>query len=1081
MKVALACVTLALSLGIAPAGAQPVPRHYNLNIPRQTLDAALKEFAEQTGLQIARFGDTGDGNPMVGPVTGELSLDHALRSLLGTSHLTFRIVNDRTIAIVRDDASVSRISDVHDGLVRDDDTPSRSQYRESPASDSLSRLAQAGEPSRPRGSGPAALEEIVVTGSRISGTTSLTSASPVAVATHEDIVLSKATNIEEVLSRMPGLDFNGGQSSANNNGAGTSVIALRNLGPQRTLVLLDGQRLIPQFGGSVDLNIIPLAMIDHIEVLKDGASSIYGADAIGGVINLITRKHADGLTLESNYGASDRGDAQTYGVAATVGANTERGNVFVGLAWNHRAPLPQNDRDWAVAMHGDDPNYPGGSAWRARYPFLQDEYNPSRAWIGAPNSGVTADLSDPAVAAKARNLGFIAGLGQVELNSGGAGWNYLTKGHDQKQISLASHYELIDGITAALDGFYTHSGVRFRVTPDNLVGDLIASPAYAGFIIPATNPYNVSGSDIAGILIPDQFGPRDFSESSQVYRMRAGFEGKLARGWKWETGYVFQHNTTTFTIGNQANLLNLAQITGQVPCVNVPGGCTNGLPSVAVNFFNGPNLFTAEQVDFLTYDNTSLSHETETYFYGDISGALFDLPYGPLSAAVGFESRHEHYDNEPDELSQAGYAGGGVSLPTSGGYSVSSAYLELRVPLLKDMPFARSLSLTPSARYDDFSEFGGRTTYKLGLEYRPWEDIRFRAAYSTAIRAPQVTELFSGTTIGFPSASGDPCETNPAYAANGNFGKGLLAAGSTCSLAVAGGGAVTHYVDPIDAVANAQIQTLQGGNRNLQPEKARTFTGGFVLTPGLAPGLTAAVDYYNVDLTDTVLTSGIAGSVGADFLLNGCYGPAQNAQFCREIVRDSRGNLIQVNSTATNIGAATARGIDYEISYDTRAAGLYLPHIPGSFVLDLALTNQLASRQTNPDGSVTNFNGFFNANNQTVQPKWKGIFTVDYQSGPMKLRYDVRYSRHTWDLQNGVASGVYGDRVPDLYYHDLSASYDLPGLPGLKSGRVILGVDNLFAREPPFVALDNVCRCNTIAGPFDMVGRNFYLRLSIQP
>src|SRR6185437_7643554 len=233
---------------------------------------------------------------------------------------------------------------------------------------------------------------------------------------------------------------------------------------------------------------------------------------------------------------------------------------------------------------------------------------------------------------------------------------------------------------------------------------------------------------------------------------------------------------------------------------------------------------------------------------------------------------------------------------TQGGYGVNSYYAELRIPVLGDLPGVKSLDLNPSARYDDYSTFGGQFTYKIGLDYAITADVRVRGSYSTALRAPRVSELYSGTSTANPSSGGDPCETNPAYRANSNFGKGILTAGSTCSRAVAGGAAVTAFSDPLDASPNSQLIALQGGNPNLQPETARTITAGIVLTPRPAPGLTLAADYYNVAISNTILTGGVAGAVGPDFVLNNCYGPAQNERFCADIIRDAHGNIIQINS-----------------------------------------------------------------------------------------------------------------------------------------------------------------------------------------
>lgn len=1047
-----------------------------LEIPPQQLGPALSSLASDFDLQVLYRTEIVGGLQTRG-ASGSMTATEALERVLSGTGLTYRYLDSETVAILPAENGAKPNAG---GDASRDTKSSRPAAR----ADSAERIhmadAHAGADSGPAqarspDSRTGEVGEVVVTGSRIGGQTSLTSASLVSIATHEDIVLSKSTSVEDVLGRVPGVDFNGGESSSNNNASGQSLVGLRNLGPPRTLVLLDGRRLISQFGGSTNLNIVPLAMVDHIEVLKDGASSIYGADAIGGVINLITKKHEEGIGFNASYGVSGAGDAQTKAVSITLGANVGEGNILVGLAWNRRDPLPLVNRDWATATHADDPRYPGGSGYRSTLDLLSNQNDPSQVWAGAASSSEVRSARDPSLASLAPQLVYISGWNRVQFRSGG--WSYLTTGLDQRQINLAGRLPVGESVSVVADGFFTKYVDNFRLGPDALPGTIITTPRFAGFIIPSTNPYNVSGSDITATLIPVQLGPRDFTVDSDVYRMRFGFEGTLAGRFSWQIGYVRQDNTASFNVANQINYDHIQQLTGQIACVNVPGGCTNGLPTVPVNFFNAPNIFTQEQIDYLTFDNTSISHDSQNYAYGDITATVFDLPAGPLKAAAGFESRQEHYDNTPHELVQDGLGGGGISLPTRGGYGVKAVYGELQVPVLRGLPFARALNLSPSVRYDDYSTFGGKTTFKVGLDYEASSDIRFRGAYSTAIRAPRVAELFSGSTLSAPTGGGDPCETNPAYSANRNFGKGVLTAGSTCSLAVAGGGPVTSFTSLFDINPNSQIQQLQGGNANLRPESAHTISAGFVLTPRVAPGLTFTADYYDVALSDTILTSGIGGSAGIDFILNRCYGPAQDTSYCAYVVRDANGGIVRIDSLATNVGTSVVRGVDYELAYNTRGAGLDLPYIGGVFNFDLQATQQLQSRQTNPDGTVVDFNGFFNVSNNTYQPKWKGIVTLDYLRNAWKLRYNARASSSTRNIDRSLP--VDGNYLPSVVYHDFSASYDAPALLGLAPVRLIVGVNNVLDKSPAFIGSEGACRCNALPGPFDFTGRFFYTSVSM--
>ncbi len=924
----------------------------------------------------------------------------------------------------------------------------------------------------------AAVQEVVVTGSRIPGGASA-DAAPTTVISQDDILLSKTTSLEDILAHNPSVDFNGGASEASNNGGGgTSIVGLRNLGAQRTLVLIDGMRLISSSGGNVDLNVIPPSMMDHIEVLKDGASSLYGADAIAGVINIITKKAVDGATLETHFGDSEHGDGTSYGVDGDIGLSNDRGSLMIGFDYDHRDPVQQSNRDWATALHATDPNFAGGSAWRSQLDVLQNQNNPNQIWVG----GVQRSATDPTAAALAPNLGFVSGLGRVELNAGGPGWGYLTDGLDRKQISVAGRYDVAPSLTLVLDGFFTDADAQESLRPDPLLGTSIATPVFPGFIIPAGLDGNTTGQAITANLTPAQFGPRRLEEDSQTYRVRAGLEGRGPGDLHWDLGYVAQGSTTDNSTRNQANLMHLAELTGQIPCVDVPGGCKNGLPAPAaqVNFFNGPNIFTPAQVSYLTFDNKNTDQAIQRYGYGDVSGTLFQLPGGALKGAGGFEIRDEHFGFTPSLLESEGWDAT-PSSPTSGGYSVRSVFGELQAPLLRALPLVQRLVFSPSVRYDNYSTFGGRTTYKLALDYVVSRDLRFRAAYGTDIRAPRVAELFNGASVGDLTASGDPCETNPgasaAVAQNKNFGKGVLTAGSTCSRAVASGAAVTNFHDFLDDVPNGQVVGLFGGNADLKPEAARSQTFGAEATPRWAPGLSISADYYSIVVSNTVLIGGVAGNAGADEVLNGCYGPEQSEAFCSLIKRNSSGAIVQIISTNTNFGTAKAQGVDYRTHYDTGEAHLTLP-VSGKVALDLQVTQQIKNTQSNPNGAVSNFNGFFDVNNETNQPKWRGVVSLDYVVGAWQAHYDARYYRHTWDFNGGVASGVFGDAIPDLWYHDISASYVFHGIPGTRSSRIIIGIDNLLDQNPPFIGTDSTCKCNTIAGPFDVVGRYFYTRLS---
>jgi iron complex outermembrane receptor protein len=951
--------------------------------------------------------------------------------------------------------------------------------------------------------------EIVVTGTRIKGLTNQSSPSPISVATSASIALTKANSIEEVLQHLTGADFTGGLSNASNNGGqGGSAVGLRNLGPNRTLVLLDGERLIPQLSATssfVDLNAIPLSMVDRVEVLRDGASSIYGADAIGGVINIITKKNAEGMTFDASYGESGHGDGQVYSIGSSVAVNSDRGNVLVGIDWDHRDPIAGSARKWSTDPHIGDVNNEGGSVYRSQLNILQEE-NGEPDGAGGTNvfafaNGNRYNTADPAVNWTGIDpaLVYLPNAGVVKYSADAAGiGNTLTGGTDRKQISFNTHYDLTPDFRFVASGFFTDRTSTQALRPEPLLGDSISTSVFPGFIIPADAPGRPGGTPpgaFDAFLTPNQFGPRSYSQDSKTYRMRAGFEGTLFGRYDWEAGYVYQSQSERNDVRNEGNFDHLGQITEQFNCVDVPGGChtapaglvnANGqaissIPNQQPNWFGNPNaIFTPAQLAYLTFDNIDNERSTESYTYANISGPLFSLPAGEVKGSLGGELRMEHEDDTPDTLVQEGLAPNPTGA-TSGGYNVGSVYGEVRIPLVKDFPFVKALNVDYSARYDTYSTFGGAFTNKVGLEWEVNHDLRFRGSYATGFRAPSVAELFGGDGISDNGANGDPCDARGAV--NGNTNAGILTAGSTCAVALTHTTTLpvpTTFQPSEDNVKGDQIQVLEGGNTALKPESSESYSVGLVFSPHWVPGLTFSVDYYNVRISNAILAGGIAGNASPDLVLNGCYGPSQNQAFCSLITRSAAGNIVQLNSLNTNFGTEKVRGLDYELSYDTGLAGWHMM-FPGAFNFDIQLSNLIKHTTENPDNTSNSFAGTFQYSTEAIQPRWKGIATVEYREGPWTAHYDMTY---TSAMDEGPLPAAFGDPtfvgnyIPDMFYHNISGSYSFSDWGVVKKGRITVGVDNVTDQDPPFLSGDSTCKCNSLAGPFDFVGRFYYVKLS---
>ena len=959
-------------------------------------------------------------------------------------------------------------------------------------------------------------ETVVVTGSRIPST-NVTSVSPLSVATSAQIAQTSAFSVEDVLVKLTGPDNTGGTAkTTNNGGAGYSAIGLRNLGPSRTLVLVDGQRLIPAtssgFNSTVpDLNSVPVSMVDRIEVLRDGASSIYGADAIGGVINIITKKDFEGLRFDGMAGTSQHGGADTYQLSGTLGVNFDKGNVTFSLSNEHSGAVTGADRAW-VQNANPGGLFPGGTSYRTQLSILQDASAANAVWQnGVAGSRRTAGfITDPCETYLASSV--------YKLNANCPALSSRTTVQGsvgRTQATLEGHYEILPDVTFVASGFFTRRDSEQRIRPEPVIGPSIAStylpnglPVYGGFqvptyadfgytpnaALPASSIGDCAGDSISGgtaqcinaNLTPDFAGPRTYRQFSNTYRIRVGLEGHLFGDYNWEAGYVQQRNDFQQHIFNSGNFYHYAQASANVPCFDVPGGCTTApdprfgyvIPKTPINFYNLSTL-TSDQKSYLYTTLTDTAFNYENYLYADVNGPVFDLPAGTVMASVGVERRFEYSQTFSDNLGQEGYAAS-QSSNTQGGYGTYSIYGELRVPVLKDVPLVQSLTFTPSGRYDHYSTFGDATTYKLGADWQVVDDLRFRGSYNTGFRAPSTAELYGGRGISYIGVSGDPCDSRArGFNGNANAGLGSLAPGSACaaSLATIGvtGAALANYQSPENNLSNDQRGFVVGGNAALSPEKSHSWTVGAVLTPRFLPGMSLNTDYYEITITNSVLVGGIPLNLpSTDQYILDCF-VGQVAANCANITRNA-GGIFNVMSLNANTGTAGVTGVDAELSYDTAAAGWTLPW-DSSLNLDAQAEHQITNYQ-NTLGSLNRFAGTYLGTSGYIQPKWKATFFADWHVMDFTFHYDMQYLGGTTDASSTKTG--FGYTLPDYVYHNISASYDLGAVGPVKGAFLSVGINNLFDKDPPFTIEDSVGKNNTISGPYDEVGRFFYTRFSVK-
>ena len=910
-------------------------------------------------------------------------------------------------------------------------------------------------------------ETIQVTGTRIRNTDAQ-AANPVTVVSSEDIAKEKSVTVEDVLKKLPSIDFSGGLSAnSNNGGAGASAIGLRNLQPARTLILVNGYRFpftdTQAAVTAVDLNSIPVSMIDHVEVLRDGAASIYGADAIAGVINIITKQHYNGVEVHGDVGETSYGDGLSYGAGSMMGSDFDRGNILIDVETHHRDPISQSARSWSTDQFiGTDAE---GANVSSKLPFLTGKIGgvgPTLAFVGPGN---VVRLNSSTLLGQP-NLVFSPANGREFLDL--TQQPDLVVGQETKQINLAGHYDILPNVTAVLEGFYTDRTSQEQLNPEPL-SSTITTGIYPGLVIPALlpdgtkNPQNPYGQDITNANFrPFGGGDRQYSDDVQTYRIRAGLEGTIFGNYNWAAGYVYGVSDGRYNVAGSVNFYHLGQETGQFACgVDVISGCH------VANFF-AP--LTSADIKYLEYTDVRNTQIEEDYFYANISGPVYHLPAGDMSMAFGVEQRNEGGFDHPDSLRAAGDADSDAQ-PTQGAYSVSSGYAELNIPVLKDVPFVKSLTLDASARYDLYTTFGRALTWKAGVDYAISDDFRFRGSDSTGFRAPQVKELFGGKFQTFPTYNGDPCASKPDGTAVGGSAAGSAACNAALTNASLKALGITpaNFVSQLDAVPAPQVPDVAGGNPGLKPETSQEFNLGLVFTPHWVQGLSLTADYWNIHIRSAIQD----GGVDPNSVVAACYNSNQPAA-CSAITRSPlTGDITAVQTPNINFGYENAQGIDFDTTYGFDAAMIGIEGIaPGHFQISGDAQYMLQDDIANPDGTNNQLAGSYNTALARVEPRWKARLAVDYQQDAWSTDLSERYVGGVKD--NAGGGDVLGNDAAGVFYTDLS------GTITYKNVSVTVGVDNLFDKDPPTITGD-ICSCNGLStGSYDFTGRFVYMKGSVK-
>ncbi len=914
----------------------------------------------------------------------------------------------------------------------------------------------------------AEFEEVVVTGSRIKRA-DIESVSPVSVVSSADINLSGNINIEQTLNQLPALNPSL-TTTTNNGGDGSARLDLRELGTFRTLILQNGRRIVPfSTTGAVDVNVIPSALIERVEVLTGGASSVYGSDAVAGVVNFIMKNDFEGIEVSGQYNMTEKGDADTRTVALTMGGNFAdgRGNVVVHTSFTDRKGITQAARDWADQSLADF----GGGVFTA---FGSSNVPGSRATgVGA---GPNGELVLPDGTFATDGFGFNPD-GTVKDNAGFrfnfAPFQYLQTPQQRFLISALGHYEINDNVEAYFEASFANNGVDLQLAPN--AGGI---PSVGALFVPETNPLihpetmatllnnfdnGVGGDLVAGDGIASlptvnrrftEGGNRQNLREANMYRWVVGARGDITDNWDYDVYYSYQRINRSDILTNRVSSIKIQQglnattdANGNAVCIDPSGGCVplsifgDGAVSDAAAAFISPTAIRNRTVE-------------QNIAAASVSGGFDNIDFGagPLGAAFGVEYREDKAADMPDSLIISGELGAGNNAtPTAGSYDVLEFYGEFLMPLMADEPGAQRLDLEGAFRIADYSTAGGVFTYNLGLQYEPVEGIRFRGAYQKAVRAPNIGELFGGTASGASTAQ-DPCAAANVQSDEIAFCQAL------------GVPDPTTYVAP-----NPQIFTTTGSNPNLFEETATTYTFGVVLTPEQVPGLEVIVDYYNIKVEDAIET--LTPTTVMDLCV---LSRDTSNRFCQASLRNGIGDVEQIFAPNDNIGSVNREGIDWSVTY-----GFDL----GDGQMSINNTGNYTFTNTNqptPVSAVIDCNGVFGGActglGDFTSPKWRFNQTFSYGIGDWFFRARARViskitnQAHIDDPSAELAQ----PEIAVNMYADFSFTYQMN-----ENIQLTGGVKNITDNEPPNYGFFPNVAAQTDPSLYDVLGRSYFAGIKL--
>mgnify|MGYP000117588792 CR=1 FL=1 len=845
------------------------------------------------------------------------------------------------------------------------------------------------------------VERIQVTGSRIKRT-DLETAQPVTTFTAADIMASGAPTLEQFVQALP--LANGGQygSNVNNGGTGTVTMNLRGLGSSRTLVLVNGRRY------SGDISTVPMAAVKRVDILRDGASTVYGSDAIAGVVNFITNTEFEGAQVDVRYQESSEGDGESESISFLSGVSSDKGNVIFSGTYEKREAIYGSQRDYSSCPPTE----------------LDTNDDGKMDALGCGGSGTTMPGS---AWSASHGFGMLDGKGGIRALEDADKFNYaalsiLYQPLEKHSFFTQANYELVDEGFSSVN-FFAEGAFTNRISNQQMapVG------TFWGVEVPETNPGNNLGETAYAYRRLAETGGRTWQREVNEFNLTLGFNGVLENEWFWDFSYMRSQRRTDTNAGGRVHQERAGILTSPELC-----DANSDCPGVWNPF--AANTLTKEMIDWIIVPMTSNGAGDDTQLQFNLSGdtGSFELPAGPIAWAVGFERLTTAYKSTPDGAAGLGAIYGVSAEGTEGAYSTEAVYSEISIPVLADLPFAERVDLTLAARKTDVSVIkDAEVTTKVGLEWRPSSEVLVRANVSEGFRTPSISTLFS-PRVNTAEEYSDPCE---------NYGE---SSNATLKANCAADGLAPDW-SPITDQASAWA----GGNPNIGPEKSTSKNVGIVYSPEFLDGFSLTLDYYDIEITDVI------GSLGMGTIATECYNSENfSSPMCAQIKgpaaygeqggarRNSLGNLSGVDLSTQNLGFFNARGIDFDFSYGMDLSnGRLKLGLEGTRVLQLDHLESAGLETTELAGYYGNdvANGGKGAFN-----KWKATFKTSYSADDWSLTYNVHYQSGVEDY--AAKESAYSNNVSALVYHDINGSYFFENFT--LSG----GVTNATDKQPPYVS-----------------------------